>query len=85
MEPNAQQRRPPAAESADWTVKIGKNQLTKFLKKRYTPRIATKVAALFSWDQGSKEVKDFYKEVDDIFINNKCDDRDSNTHIMALK
>ena len=66
-------------------MRLKKYILKKFLAKRYPPRICNKFCTLFQWDN-SKTFKEFYKEIDEILVNNANNtERDLLQHIHALK
>jgi hypothetical protein len=62
-------------------LRLEKGKLKNFLRKRYPPRIANKLCLLFSWENKSKSCKEFYKEVNDIFMTYNSNNNNSSDSI----
>lgn len=45
-------------------MKVTRKTLINYLKKRYTPRVATKMACIFDWSNQQLEFDPFYQRIE---------------------
>jgi len=62
-------------------VRINKNKLVNYLKKRYTGRLVQKVASIFDWSNANVEKEFFYNRLNDVLLNPKELRNDRNDYI----
>ena len=70
-------------------VKVDRRILVSYLKKRYSSRLAQKLASIFDWSNIAVEYDVFYKRLEEILLVNHrtahADQRDPVEHVRTLK